>query len=244
MGLGVGKEKSYRNFISSNNLINFEVRVNETDLYIRAKKELREEARDAVLKYRLQVERYIGLFPEFRTALIPWEIDETAPKIIKDMVKAARAAKVGPMAAIAGAISECVGRELLMYTQDVILENGGDIFIRSSFELFVGIFAGRSPLSLKVRLKIKPEATPLGICTSSGTVGHSFSFGKADAVTVIAKSASLADAAATSIGNIVLTKTDINKGLCFAQTIEGISGVLIIVDDLLGSWGEVELANL
>jgi hypothetical protein len=148
------------------------------------------------------------------------------------------------MASVAGAIAEFVGRDLTAFSEEVICENGGDIFIASSKERIVGVFAGKSPLSLKVALRIKPGDTPLGVCSSSGTVGHSLSFGKADAVCVISPSASLADAAATSIGNLIKGKGDIDKGLNYGNTIPGVKGILIIVGEAMGIWGGLELAHL
>jgi ApbE superfamily uncharacterized protein (UPF0280 family) len=146
------------------------------------------------------------------------------------------------MASVAGALAEQVGTELLDHTTQVIVENGGDIFLKVSRDITVGIYAGNSPLSNKLAVKIPFASTPLGVCTSSGTVGHSLSFGRADAVTVIAGSAALADATATSIGNRVKVAGDIEHGLDIVQHIEGIAGALIIVDDKFGVWGDIEIA--
>jgi ApbE superfamily uncharacterized protein (UPF0280 family) len=126
----------------------------------------------------------------------------------------------------------------------VIVENGGDIYLATSKERIVGIYAGHSPLSLKIGILIKPEEAPLGICTSSGTVGHSLSFGKADAVCIISKSAALADAAATSVGNVIQERKDIEKGLERGNAIEGVLGMLIIIGEKMGVWGKVKLTRL
>jgi ApbE superfamily uncharacterized protein (UPF0280 family) len=98
------------------------------------------------------------------------------------------------MASVAGFFSEKVGKFLAHYSRDVIVENGGDIWMKSNRIRRVGIFAGSSPFSQRIGLEIGPKRTPLGICTSSATVGHSLSFGKADAVVILAPSAILADA--------------------------------------------------
>ena len=148
------------------------------------------------------------------------------------------------MASVAGAIAEFVGKDLIPLSPEVICENGGDIFIASSQERVVGVFAGKSPLSLKVGLRIKPGDTPLGVCSSSGTVGHSMSFGRADTVCVLSRSTSLADAAATSIGNLIEGREDIERGLKYGCQIRGIIGVLIIVGETMGMRGNLELANL
>jgi ApbE superfamily uncharacterized protein (UPF0280 family) len=85
---------------------------------------------------------------------------------------------------------------------------------------------------------------PLALCTSSGTVGPSLSYGKADAVTVRARSAALADAAATALGNRVSRASDIQGAIRQAQSIEGLGGIIIIKDDQVGAWGEMELVAL
>jgi ApbE superfamily uncharacterized protein (UPF0280 family) len=164
--------------------------------------------------------------------------------MVQEMMRAAALAQVGPMAAVAGAIAEYVGKDLLTSTSQVVVENGGDIFLKVAQNITIGVYAGTSPLSNKLGLKITPEASPLGVCTSSGTVGHSLSFGKADAVTVVARSASLADAAATAIGNLVKEVKDIERGFAYAHSTQGILGVLIIVADKFGAWGDIELTPL
>ncbi len=238
------EERTYRNLVKTEDLIPFRVTIRETDLFLLAQRKLESETREAVIRYRWQIEEYSRNHPEFRTSLTPVRNDPYAPKIVKEMLKASRLTNVGPMASVAGAIAEFVGSDLIPLSPEVICENGGDIFIASSRERVVGIFAGKSPLSLKVGLRIKPQDTPLGICSSSGTVGHSMSFGRADAVCVLSRSASLADAAATSIGNLIEGKGDIERGLKYGSQIKGIIGILIIVGEAMGMRGSLELANL
>jgi len=123
------------------------------------------------------------------------------------------------------------------------VENGGDIYLKTLEKRVVGIYAGQSPLTGKIGLEINGEDTPLGICTSSGTVGHSLSYGKADAVVVLSQSATLADAAATAIGNLIKQSSDIPSGIEFARGTEGLKGLLIIKDDKVGLWGEVKICQ-
>ena len=106
--------------------------------------------------------------------------------------------------------------------------------------MIVSIFSGESTLSYKLKLSIKPEETPLGICTSSATVGPSLSFGKADAVCVISKSATLADAAASAVGNRVNTRKDVESALDYGMTIPGVKGIVIVIGGHLGAIGDVE----
>jgi len=145
------------------------------------------------------------------------------------------------MAAVAGAIAEFVGSELLAFSPEVIVENGGDIYLRSLRKRVIGIYAGKSPLTGKIGLEINGADTPLGICTSSGTIGHSLSYGKADAVIALSKSAILADAAATAIGNLIKELADISSGIELAKSIEGLKGVIIIIGSNMGLWGEVKI---
>jgi ApbE superfamily uncharacterized protein (UPF0280 family) len=234
--------RSYRHWVKDKDLTSFKVVVKETDLYIRASSDLEPKALELATKYRGMLERYIEQHPSFLTSLEPIATENNAPPIITKMTEAAEKARVGPMAAVAGAIAEFIGNELLPLSPEVIVENGGDIYLKTQKKRLIGIFAGKSPLSGKIALEINAEDTPLGICTSSGTVGHSLSFGKADAAIVLSKSTTLADAAATAIGNLIMQPDDIPLGIEFAQSIDGVSGVIIVKDDKMGVWGEVRVS--
>jgi len=235
--------RTYRHWIKSQDLVSFNVVVKETDLHIQAAARLQRKAVKSVSKYRDILERYIEQHPAFLTSLEPLAIGDDAPRLIKSMAESAGKTGVGPMAAVAGAMAEFVGYELLPFSTEIIIENGGDIFLKTSRQRQVGIYAGESPLSGKIALEIEARNTPLGICTSSGTVGHSMSYGKADAVIVLSPSTPLADAAATAIGNLVKTSGDIPAGIEFAQGIDGLLGIVIIKDDNIGLWGEVKISR-
>lgn len=238
------QKRSYRNTACVNHLMAFKLTVKETDLFIHSAKDLKQIARELTLRYRGYVESYIEKHPEFEKTLQPWKINEPVPNIILDMIKAGEKARVGPMASVAGAIAEHVGSGLLDHTDEVIVENGGDLFIKTDNPVTVGIFAGNSPLSMNIGLHVDPGGKQVAVCTSSGSVGHSFSLGKADAVCVVSKSCSLADAAATSIGNHVTTKTDIQTAINFGKTIEGVKGIALITDDKIGMWGDIKIVPL
>ena len=240
-------KRNYRQTVYADDLVSALVSVKETDLHILAAKNVTEEAYHFVHRYRNQLENYIAMHPGFLTALVPLDQDTLAPPIIKGMLKAGSAANVGPMAAVAGAIAEYVGRDILdAGMQEVIVENGGDIFLKRNRESVAAILAGRSPLNRKVGIRIPASLMPVGLCTSSGTVGHSLSLGKADSVTVLAPSALLADAAATRLGNEVKEgdQGGINAALAVARTIPGIFGVVIICGKHMGAWGEIDLVGL
>jgi uncharacterized protein len=238
------EKRTYRNLVKTDDLIKFEVIVKETDLLVRAERDLSKETRDSVLKYRHQLETYIAANPAFRKSLVPLMGDPYAPEIVREMIRTSQLARVGPMAAVAGAMAEMVSRDLLKFSKEVIVENGGDIYLATSKERTIGIYAGNSALSLKIGIMISPEESPLGICTSSGTVGPSLSLGKTNAVCILSKSAALADAAATAVGNVVKKKKDIEVGLERGREIAGILGALIIVEEKMGVWGNIKLTQL
>ncbi|MCF8068434.1 MAG: UPF0280 family protein [Desulfobacterales bacterium] len=239
------EERTYRHLITpKKNLVPFNVVVQETDLSIYAKAVLDVLAKDLILQYRGYIENYISRYPGFQKTLVPWQINTPEAQIITDMAEAGQRSGVGPMAAVAGAMAEYVGKALLKSSDEIIVENGGDLFIKTDKPLTVGIYAGASPLSMKIGIIIKSDKNPVAVCTSSGTIGHSLSLGRADAVCVISESCSLADAAATSIGNHVKTKTDIQAAVEFGTSIEGVDGILIISGDEIGLWGNVELVPI
>jgi len=236
--------RTYRHWVQDQDLVSFNVVVNETDLYIRASSNLKNSAYKSVVRYRSMLKNYIDLHPAFATSLEPLSVTDDAPPIIKDMAESTRRVGIGPMASVAGAIAQFVGEELLMHSPEVIVENGGDIYLKSLKSRVIGIYAGKSPLSGKIGLEIKGEDTPLAVCTSSGTVGHSLSFGKADAIVAVAKSATLADAAATAIGNIICQPDDIPAGIEFAKGTDGLLGIIIIKDDKIGVWGKIKICHI
>ncbi len=239
------RERHYRRLHQAG-LVATEVRVMETDLHILAPEPVEDRALVVVIEVRRQLEDHIRANPRFLDSLVPLPMDGNAAAPVLDRLSAAAAAGVGPMAAVAGTIAEAVGVALLRQGQDeVIVENGGDIFVSRNQACRIGIYAGESPLSGRVGILLQPEQMPCGVCTSSGSIGHSLSMGVADAVVVRARSTALADAVATRLGNEVSPQPDsIDRALALARTIEGVAGVVIVSGDRLGAWGDVELVRL
>lgn len=242
------RQRDYRQVIDPAGLVSSLVTVRETDLHVLAPVSVEAEVYRLVYGCRNQLETYLAAHPEFLTALRPLAPDPLAPPLVKSMLKAAAVAGVGPMAAVAGSIAEFVGRALLAEGHaEVMVENGGDIFLKRKAACVAAIFAGQSSLNQKVGIRIPAANMPLGICTSSGTVGHSLSLGKADSVTVLAASTALADSAATRLGNEVGPgpgTEGIDKALELAQGIGGLMGVVIIRGEQLGAWGDIDLVRL
>ena len=211
--------RTYQQLVKEDDLVITRVIAKETELFIKACVGLEEEALDSLLKYRKYIEDYISQDPLFETALSSYSPDDDAPGIVREMAVQASKVNVGPMASVAGAIAEYVGKDLAEFSDELIIENGGDVYIDSKRIRNVCIFAGESVFSKDIKIKIESQHMPIGVCTSSGSVGHSMSFGAADAVTVLSKSAVFADAAATAIANMVETEEDVESILSFSKKI-------------------------
>jgi uncharacterized protein len=238
------RERTYRRSVSAKDLQSYRVAVRETDLRISSDGDMEQEARDLVFEYRLQLENYIASNPEFATTLLPYPPDPLAPAMIRDMIDVSGGLGVGPMASVAGAIAQYVGEGLLRLTRQVIVENGGDIFLKADRRVTVSIFAGESPFSEKLGLLIPEGQMPLGVCSSSAVVGHSLSMGVADVVCLLSSSALLADAGATAVGNRIRGKEDLKDVSEWADKLTGVLGGVAIVDDAMAAWGDVELVEI
>ena len=240
------QERTYRS-VHNSGLTAFEVKMAETDLHILASSPAQDQALLAVARVRAEIEGYIRQHPLFLSSLVPLPMDSGAPEPVRAMLAAALAAGVGPMAAVAGVIAEAVGRELLRQGHaEVIVENGGDLFLARTQPSVVAVQAGTSRLSGRLGISLRPEQMPCGLCCSSGTVGHSLSFGRADAAAVLAASAAVADAAATCLGNEVKSQDSrsVSRAVELAKGIAGVTGAVVIAGAHLGAWGEIELVRL
>jgi len=238
------RDQKYRRFVKRKNLISFNVVVQESDIAVQAEKPLEDVTKELILKYRGHIEAYIRRYPAFEKSMIPWHEHGPAPLIIHDMIHAGKMAGVGPMAAVAGAIAEHVGKDLLAYSNEVVVENGGDIFMKLNSPATIGIYAGKSPLSMEIGIRFDPKGNPFAICTSSGTVGHSISYGKSDAVCIVSRSSALADATATAIANCIQSTSDIEKSVTKCKKIDGILGAVAVMGDQIGLWGNIEIVSL
>ncbi len=238
------ENRTYRKQHQKKGLISFDITVKETNLNIQAQTDLTDKAIKSVLTCRNTIETYIKLYPEFSRSLSPIHNPGPTPQIIKDMIKAGQLAEVGPMAAVAGAVAEFTGKLLLKDSREMLVENGGDVFIKSDSETVFNIYAGDSPFSMTSGILVKERETPYGLCTSSGTLGHSKSFGKADAATVLSDSCSLADAVATRLCNTVKKTSDIKDAIHTGKAIPGVQGIVIIKGKSIGLWGDLTLVKL
>jgi len=230
-------------------------RLKETNAWITAdEKKYIEIAKEAIKQRRKELESFVRWHPYFLVTLESYQVEETEvgsdmernknkdkiPEIVRRMTESAGKFGIGPMSAVAGTLAELAVEAMRNAgAKHAMVDNGGDVALISDRELLVGIYAGESPFSNRIALKIPPSSSLLGICTSSGTVGHSISFGTADAATVISNSASLSDAAATALCNSVTDAHSISKAFDSINHVEGIEGALIIYKDTLATWGKI-----
>lgn len=239
------QERIYRQEMKAADLDYFQVRELETDLFIGVeRKAIKADLKNMVLaeikKQRQAILNYEKNYPGFIHSLMPIPDHGQSAPIVKKMIAASWQTGIGPMAAVAGAMARQIGKLIKPYSDEIIVENGGDVFIQSTKTRRISLYT-RNQHFKNLGLKIKPTKRPLGICTSSATLGHSLSFGKADSVTVISENLALADAAATALGNRIRAVKDIDQGLLWVKGIDGVMAALVMFDDKLGAWGEIEL---
>lgn len=198
-----------------------------------------------IVSARAALQQYIGAEPLFASSHRPLPLDAAAPPIARSMMEAASAASVGPMAAVAGAFAALAGEFLLRHTDRVMVENGGDLFLAGPEPRIIGVYAGEdNPFTGRLGIKLSAEQMPCGVCTSSGTVGRSFSYGRADAAVIVARDAALADAAATAAGNMVKSAGDLAGACDFAISIAGVDGALLICGEQMAAAGNIELCQI
>lgn len=235
------EKRNYRNEFVINDLLSYEVKYETTDLFVMTKTDHSSEIIGEIKKLRNEILTYSKCDDRFLKSLVPLNMKEDVPVIVKRMITASAEANVGPMASVAGGIAEFIGNKLLSKSKQVVVENGGDIFVKVDRDLVFKVFSGYKSPFAELKIKINRHKMPIGICTSSGRIGPSLSFGDADAACVISKNTFLADACATAASNIVKKDTDIQKALDYTKNVKGILGAIIIRNEKIGIWGDLEI---
>jgi ApbE superfamily uncharacterized protein (UPF0280 family) len=199
-----------------------------------------EAAKESIQRSFFELELYVRANPKFLYTLTPIPAPEE-PLVAKMMAQAAQKADVGPMAAVAGAIADIAVEAMLKTGCKVaVVENGGEIMAQSNQPVDVAVAAGEEPLSKRFGFRL--TEFPIGVATSSGRFSHAFSFGDAEAATVFCRNASIADAAATAVGNVVKgedAKAGIEAGISRGLSIEGVEGVMVIYKGEVGTAGKI-----
>jgi ApbE superfamily uncharacterized protein (UPF0280 family) len=205
------------------------------------KTEAVDAAKTSIKRNYLELELYVRANPKFLNTLTPIPIP-TNPFIAKLMTEAAQNAGVGPMAAVAGSIADLAVVDMLKTGCKVaVVEDGGEICAVANQSIDVAVAAGDEPLSRRFGFRL--TEFPIGVATSSGRFSHALSFGDAEAAIVFCKNATLADAAATAVGNKVKgeTKTGINAAINHGMAIEGVEGVMVVYKGEVGTAGKIPL---
>ena len=233
-------ERFYRNWTESGRLKTFRVVAGESDLQIYAERELRLQALKALIDVRKRLCDHIAVNPRFLRSLIPVLTGSKDP-FIREMEEAGKLWNTGPMAAVAGAIAQAVGEELLVHSPTVIVENGGDVWATSPSPLDFLVYPGEeSPLSRGIPFSVDASGG-IAVCTSSGKIGPSFSLGRADSVTAIHRNGAQADAAATSLANRIRGAKDVTRIVESVSAGRKLRGVLAVCGESIGIWGCIRL---
>ena len=242
------KERSYRSRFSNNERHWFCVKFLESDLWIGVDKgsysaSIEADVYAMLVDLRRTMDAYLLMDPGYRASLTPYDAGIEAPDILKEMSKVSHKTGIGPMSAVAGAVALRVAEFLKskFSVKEVIVENGGDIYAEALSDMDIAVFAGQSPLSEKIGLHIPASAFPLGICTSSGTVGPSLSLGRADAVMIVCKDVLLADSYATAMANRIQSVNDLQPVIDRIQNTPDILGAIAVKDDRMAICGQFEL---
>jgi ApbE superfamily uncharacterized protein (UPF0280 family) len=231
----------YRDWVDRPDLAAFRVARGESDLLILADGDLAAPAARALDRARGEVEAAVAARPEFLGALEPLDDDPADAPLVRGMIEAGREFGVGPMAAVAGAVAQAVGRELARRAGTAIVENGGDVFALAPGSVRFVLYAGEeSPFRGKVGFEVDARGG-IGVCTSSGRVGPSLSFGRADAVVAVSPDAALADAAATALCNGIREPEDVARVIEDERRRGRLAGAIAACGDRLGVFGDLAL---
>ena len=235
-------KRIYRDLFDIEGFNAFELSYKYSNLFIKSCNDNRFEIFELLKKLIDQLESYISKRKEFLTSLEPIKTDKKAPKIANIMIEASKKANVGPMAAVAGAIAEEIGRFILKQCEECIVENGGDLFLKLKKPAKIGIYTNNQFFKDYITFSVNIADQPFGVCASSAKIGPSLSKGKADISVIVDKSAASADAMATAAANIIKNENDIEKAIDFAKS-KNVIGCLFIKNKRLGIWGNLKLIS-
>jgi len=233
----------YRRNISVKDKYCYRLKYKYTDLFITSDRDILKELEFPVLSFYEEIEKVILNEPVFEKSLVPVRARSHYPPVIRKMCHAAKVFRVGPMAAVAGAVCDRIAESIADSCRFLMIENGGDVFIKSSGPVNIGLYSSNKYFSDRLNIRIDAEQTPCGICSSSGRIGHSLSLGRSDLVTILSGSTILADAAATAVANSIKGQTDIERAIRRYKRNREVRGLIIIKNDRIGIWGSVQLSS-
>ena len=242
-GLAPDSDRSiYRNNVKTREKYHWKITYQYSDMLLGSDKDIAGLIEEPLKEIYCCLHSCFKEDPAFLKSLSPVSIKPGYPEIIKKMCLLSAGFNVGPMAAVAGTVNEFLAEKINKYCGSLIIENGGDLYLRSKKDRVLVIYVKNKYFKDFISIRIKSESMPCGVCASSGTFGHSLSLGKCDLAVVMSKSAITADAAATAVANSISCKDDILKSIEHFRNCRGIDGLLLIKEDKIGLWGNIELA--
>jgi len=212
-----------------------------SDLFISCDRDIYSFIHDKLIDFYNILEQEIKENPDFEKSLIPLKNYSCNNWILSEMYKTSETFNVGPMAAVAGSLCEYISREIQDRVRYLVIENGGDVYIKSTRDAVISVFLKNNYFGKGLNIKIEKKLLPCGIASSSGTFGHSLSLGNSDIAMVLAKNAIIADAAATAFANKIKNKDDLEKAVNSMKDKEGILGLLAIKDEKIAIYGQMAL---
>ncbi|WP_243547309.1 UPF0280 family protein [Pseudodesulfovibrio tunisiensis] len=242
----LSQDRTYREMVRpGTDEVRFQVAVEQTDLLVVAETDLSVEISSFVTRVRGDIKNWILFHPQFLESLVPVPVPDSAPEIVRCMARAAEICGVGPMAAVAGAVSQAVADEFVSRSPNILIENGGDTYLHSTHERVVALLPEPESGAM-MGLRIEKDGFPASICASSATIGHSLSLGHGDLVAVRARSGAFADAAATHLCNMLGSAADLGPVLERTRQLadKGLQGIFAQCNGKLAAWGELELVAL
>jgi hypothetical protein len=231
------ERKNYFNRFKLEKAVSFRIEVRETNLHVQAMEDLSAKAKDAVFRYRYQIEEYLRQHPAFRESMSPVQIFASAPEIIRYTDISSRVTDVPPMACMSGAMADFVGKDLAPDSDDLVVSSGGDTYLRTGCALDVHLHAQGSPFHFKLALELPKYAHPFGISTYSPGKGiHS--------VTVLSRSACWASAFARDVGSRLFSGEPPDEVLERAATYSDVGGMVLICKDKVILGGDLTLKSV
>ncbi len=232
----------YRQNLRLRHRYSWQISYRYTELFISSDSSLEDRIKSLLEEIYSQLDYCIECDPSFEKSLSPVQIKPYFPEPIKNMCRLSAIFNVGPMAAVAGTVNDFLASGLEKYCEnELFIENGGDLYIRSGRSVNIGVYVKNGFFKDSITLQVEPKDMPCGICASSGTFGHSLSFGKCDLAVVLSDTSTGSDAAATAVANSINSADDIKKSLNYFKKLSPVKGLLIVKEDRIGIWGKIKL---
>ena len=197
--------------------------------------------KDAVHSARSIIENKIAEDPFFGTTFEPYPPLKDDHLLVQHMCQASVLSNVGPMAGVAGAIAKyAVDAAIENGCDHIIIDNGGDICMRTSETTIIGVFSGDDKFK-DIAFSIPPTDRVFSICSSSGKVGPSVSFGNSGICTVFSNDPVLADCCATAFGNMIRegTSEEMSQASEDIASIDDVSGCVCVSNGLIAMRGDI-----